>query len=127
MTFYVNVYRASIVIAALLLILTVIPYSWLDSYFPCVFKDIVGIECPGCGLLRSWAHLLHLDWHKSFALYPLGPLILLGVLGYLLDELRILIGAGQVPIIRPIVASQWMVVLPGLILIQWIAKLVGLW
>ena len=45
---------------------------------PCLSKQILGIECPGCGLQRSIAYLLKGDFVESFHMYPaLFPMIAL--------------------------------------------------
>jgi hypothetical protein len=116
-----------IALAGLFLVLAIVPLSWVGGLFPCAVKQFIRVDCPGCGLLRSWAHLVHFDWRVSFDLYPLGPLIFLGLLLYTADEVRVIVGADRAPIIRPLIASQWILLLPGLIFLQWIAKLVGLW
>lgn len=46
----------------------------------CVFKEFFGVECPGCGLTRSFALALDGDLQRAFALNPGGPLLLLGLL-----------------------------------------------
>ncbi len=45
---------------------------------PCISKQVLGIDCPGCGLQRSIALLLHGDLVASFQMYPaLFPMIAL--------------------------------------------------
>ena len=45
---------------------------------PCVYKQYLGFECPGCGIQRSFIALLKGDFAESFELYP--PLIFILVL-----------------------------------------------
>jgi len=40
---------------------------------PCVFKQFYGLDCPGCGLQRSFILLLQGEFVSSFKMYP--PLI----------------------------------------------------
>jgi hypothetical protein len=45
---------------------------------PCISKQVLGIECPGCGLQRSILHLLRGDLAAAFQMYPaLFPMIAL--------------------------------------------------
>ncbi len=47
--------------------------------WPCPFKAIFGIPCPGCGLSTSIAALLHGDWQNAFSLHAFAPVFLLAV------------------------------------------------
>lgn len=51
---------------------------------PCASKQLLGMECPGCGLQRSFISLLQGHIADSFALYPgLVPLAVFFVLAFL--------------------------------------------
>jgi len=53
--------------------------------FPCVFKQIFSISCPGCGLTRSFCCLLSGDFVGSFSYHILGiPIFLIGILFFCL-------------------------------------------
>ncbi len=44
---------------------------------PCLSKQVLGLECPGCGLQRSVALLLNGQVAESFLMYPgLYPMLL---------------------------------------------------
>jgi len=52
---------------------------------PCLFKQITGVDCPGCGAQRSFDLLIHGQLIESFKLYPaLVPLIIL-LISFLFD------------------------------------------
>lgn len=53
--------------------------SWLESVAqPCFYYALFGIECPGCGMQRSFIELLKGNIYESLVLYPaLLPSILL--------------------------------------------------
>lgn len=53
--------------------------NFLDGYKSiCIFRNLTGFECPGCGLTRSLLHLTHGDIDKSFQFNFLGiPIFLL--------------------------------------------------
>lgn len=44
---------------------------WLeDNMMPCMYKKYIGIECPGCGIQRSFIELLKGNIIESTKLYP---------------------------------------------------------
>lgn len=45
----------------------------------CMFRNITGYRCPGCGLTRSFVFMGHLDVVDAFRLHWLGPLFYLAV------------------------------------------------
>ena len=51
--------------------------AWLESHLgPCFYKSHFGVECPGCGMQRSFIELLKGNFVESFLLYPaLFPII----------------------------------------------------
>jgi hypothetical protein len=50
----------------------------------CVFKNVTGLPCPGCGLTRAYLSLLHLDLIKALQFHPLFllPAVILIILIY---------------------------------------------
>ncbi|MFH1845650.1 MAG: DUF2752 domain-containing protein [bacterium] len=44
---------------------------WIDLPSLCLFKQTVGLSCPGCGLSRAGAHLATWDPPGAFRLNPL--------------------------------------------------------
>jgi len=54
-------------------------FNWLDHHLlSCPFKAHFGVDCPGCGLQRSFLALLKGNFLDSFRLYPATlPLIIL--------------------------------------------------
>lgn len=52
--------------------------TWLENHLlTCPVKSHFGIDCPGCGLQRSWLSLLNGDILESLRYHPAGILILL--------------------------------------------------
>ncbi|MEX0273261.1 MAG: DUF2752 domain-containing protein [Flavobacteriaceae bacterium] len=51
----------------------------LEQYMlPCMTKKWLGIDCPGCGLQRSVAHLIKGEFVEAFFMYPaIYPMLLL--------------------------------------------------
>ena len=48
----------------------------------CVFHNLTGWPCPGCGLTRSWVSMAHGHFAGAFTWHPLGPVLFLGALSY---------------------------------------------
>lgn len=46
-----------------------------DGPVICPFRRLTGLPCPGCGLTRSWVHLVHGDLGTAFAEHAFGPLL----------------------------------------------------
>jgi len=45
---------------------------------PCLNKQLLGLDCPGCGLQRSVDLLLHGEFVAAFQMYPaIYPILLL--------------------------------------------------
>jgi len=54
---------------------------FLDVKLPpvCAFRISTGLDCPGCGLTRSWVYFAHGDWAGSLARHRLGWLFMVYV------------------------------------------------
>lgn len=50
----------------------------------CPFRLLTGLPCPGCGLTRSWVHLVHGGWSEGLAANPFGAVSLVAVLAFVL-------------------------------------------
>jgi len=62
--------------------------EWLEHHMlPCLSKKYFGMECPGCGMQRSFIELLKGNFQESFLLYP--PLLpVLAMVIFLFIQLR---------------------------------------
>ncbi|OYW70538.1 MAG: hypothetical protein B7Z37_30420 [Verrucomicrobia bacterium 12-59-8] len=47
------------------------------NLWPCVFAEITGLPCPGCGLTRATVALVEGDWRTSWAFHPFAAFFLL--------------------------------------------------
>ncbi|MGI9547751.1 MAG: DUF2752 domain-containing protein [Flavobacteriaceae bacterium] len=57
-----------------------------NNMIPCLNKQVLGVECPGCGLQRSVLLLFEGDFAAAFYMYPaIYPMILL-MLFLLIDQ-----------------------------------------
>ncbi len=43
----------------------------------CIFRTLLDLPCPGCGLTRAMSHLAHGSLRSSLDLHPLAPLLAL--------------------------------------------------
>ncbi len=89
----------------------------------CMSRDLFGVECPGCGLTRSYIHLMHGHWNDAWEMHRIGWLLFIATvfqLPYRLIALRI----GDRELI-PIQASRW--IGSGLIALLIANWLIGLW
>ncbi|MBN1589113.1 MAG: DUF2752 domain-containing protein [Pirellulales bacterium] len=46
----------------------------------CMSRSLFGVDCPGCGLTRSFVHLAHGRWQESLAVHRVGWLLVVAVL-----------------------------------------------
>ena len=47
------------------------------SLFPCPFKQLTGLPCPGCGMTHATVALLRGDFRAMLSYHPLAPVFLL--------------------------------------------------
>ena len=103
----------------------VIPWLQLPLPPTCGMQRTFGLDCPGCGLTRSFICLAHGDLNASLAFNPGGIL----VFGLVLFQIPYrLVQLGRIWSGRPAwnltTFSLWMWSLIGLVLLtQWIVKL----
>ena len=90
----------------------------------CSSKQLLGLECPGCGLTRSFIAISHGEFEKAWNLNPASFLAYAFVIGqipwqiYQLSRIR----RGRLPI-----NAGWIYALPALtaggLFLQWVIKL----
>ena len=49
---------------------------------PCLFYEITGYYCPGCGMSRALYALLQCHWYQAFCFNPLGLILFPFLLSY---------------------------------------------
>lgn len=64
----------------------------------CLFLDLTGLPCPGCGMTRGLVALLSLDFARALRYHPLSPLLPAGL---------VFVGAGCVSR----AAARWLLVI----------------
>ena len=79
-------WRAAL-LAAALGALAVVPTAWLASAPSiCVFWNLFGVHCPGCGMTRAFSALLHADLAAALAYNKLVLLMFPMVCGIILRD-----------------------------------------
>jgi hypothetical protein len=85
----------------------------------CLSRAWLGIDCPACGLTRSFVCLAHGRWRTSLAYHPLGWLMAVLVLAQFPYRLACLTGMRPLP--RACTTSiAW--ILAAILVAAWIAK-----
>jgi hypothetical protein len=88
----------------------------------CFSRELFGVDCPGCGLTRSFVYLAHGEWQASWGMHRLGWLMFLATLAQLPYRLYVLLGGGRV--IPAALAKAFGTALIALLIANWLAGLV---
>jgi hypothetical protein len=64
----------------------------------CPSQTIFDVDCPGCGLTRSFIHLAHGDWHRALSKHRVGWLVALAVVLQIPYRLTALLGRNPQPL-----------------------------
>lgn len=90
----------------------------------CAVQGFLGVECPGCGLTRSFAALVHGQVRTSIDLHPLGIVIAAWLL-YLFGRHAVVLatGKGCRPLLTQPQRDHIILVFLGAMLLQWVVRL----
>ena len=91
----------------------------------CTFRNMTGIPCPGCGLLRSMVTAVRAEFAKSWEYHRLGILTTLYVLCQFLFRAMVLISPGlKIRFVRlDACLNRGVILLAVLFGLNWIATL----
>jgi hypothetical protein len=89
----------------------------------CVPRALLGIQCPGCGLTRSFIHLAEGDWRASWRSHRLGVLVAAVVAFQIPYRLLALRRPGRPPI-PPRWQARLGALLIALLIVNWLADVV---
>jgi hypothetical protein len=88
----------------------------------CLFRNITGVACPGCGMTRSLIATGHLHFVDAIAFHPLGPPVLLLLMFYCAAHfMKMGFHKGQLKAIPRSVP----IVMTACFVIVWVARLLG--
>jgi len=94
--------------------------AWIGAGTPpgpaCLFREIVHLDCPTCGMTRALALLTRGEWRASLAVHPWAPALVLQILAGWLMWTRWLLRGGASP-------ERW---IPAAVFANG-AALIGLW
>lgn len=93
--------------------------------WPCVFREVTGLPCPGCGLSRALAALVHGAWGDALRWHAFAPVA--AVAGALLVAAALLPAPARRRLSRSIETLErrtgLAVVLGAAALLYWLARL----
>ena len=90
------------------------------SPVPCVFYELTGLRCPGCGNTRAVLALLHLDFQQMLRMNLLFPAEAGYMVWVFLYTARKYLKTGRLQIGSGCILMDWCFL--GLLLIWWIAR-----
>ncbi len=103
---------------------------WLNVALPqtCMFRNLTSLNCPGCGLTRSFISLADGRWHAAWKFNPVGWMIFVLVAAQIpfrtlqLARLK----SGRAALTLP--GTVWLCwILMILLLTQWLVRGMGRW
>lgn len=114
--FYMNKnIKTTLIITSILLILFLIIH-FTHYYIPCIFHEITGLYCPGCGITRMFLALLKGNIYAAFRYNMLVfcslPLIIFFCIEYIYSKYK-----NKIPLYKKIPNYIWALII--VILIIW--------
>ncbi|MBQ3182044.1 MAG: DUF2752 domain-containing protein [Clostridia bacterium] len=68
-----------------LAVAAVLVFAWAYFGIYCLFKRLLGIPCPGCGMTRAYLALMRLDFARAFEMHPMFWSVPILLIFYLFD------------------------------------------
>lgn len=91
----------------------------------CLFRNITGIPCPGCGMTRSLIATGHLHFEDAVVFHPLGPPVLLLLIVYSMMSILRLLKRGTVDLDHKQIPGIVPILLALSFATVWLARLLG--
>ena len=74
------------VVVSILILILFIGYYYISKYtgftIPCIFHELTGFYCPGCGITRMFLSLFQFRFYQAFRYNPFVFVCLVGYLFY---------------------------------------------
>jgi hypothetical protein len=94
------------------------PYTSMPQ--SCASRSVFGVECPGCGLTRSFVRIAHADWRGAWEYHRLGWLMALATLLQFPYRLHLIFARGKT-LVPPRLALAFGYALVALLIVNWLA------
>ena len=72
--------------AILVLFIILRAYCNIDIGIPCLWHNLFGFECPGCGLTRATTNLMKLEFAEAFRMNKLVYIVIPGLIYYIIKD-----------------------------------------
>lgn len=59
-----------VILSSILLVALLVPPFYQGGFTLCLFRNITGLPCPGCGMTRAFLFLGHGDFYEAIRLNP---------------------------------------------------------
>jgi hypothetical protein len=95
----------------------------LTNWYKCPFHSFTGIPCLTCGMTRAFRHVVHGQFAEAFSLNPLGAVLCIITVLYVLYALSLVVFRLPRPRVRlESRAARWSLRLglPLILLVNWI-------
>ena len=90
----------------------------------CQFSELTGLDCPTCGISRSFYSVSHFRLNEAFDYHPLGPVLFIIFILLLIHFLFELILKKDIQITKGIINIRWLLgAFIGLWFMVWILKI----
>jgi hypothetical protein len=90
----------------------------------CPSRTLLHVDCPGCGLTRSFVHLAHGDWRASWKIQRVGMLLALAVVLQIPYRIAALLSPAGLPLGTSFPKLVgWLLV--TLLFVNWLANLIA--
>lgn len=96
-----------------------------DGPVLCPFRRLTGLECPACGLTRSWVHLVHGDVAASASSHPFGLVLLAGLALLAVLVVRARRRAEPAPVVETLLRRPAVLVVAALWAVWGLARALG--
>jgi hypothetical protein len=117
----------------LLIIFSVLTLGWfvqpsqISSIPLCLFKFVFHVDCPGCGLTRSFLVLSRGHIMEAVRFNPAGPLIYLLFIAYFIEGVIRLGKPDFSLLLPPRLAKSYSLIVVLVLIAQWLVKLSVEW